>query len=168
MQLNESSAQQKLIAMGMDDMPVMEYTPTACKLDSDWFQKYSELRREFLMSLSDSMEEIVFMNLPQDEFVNLIMGKSLPDNLSIRFKIPLLWGGKLEIENMFLCWTFPHSYNLDRFIIEQSDAKTIFLPNPEKKVYLTTHTGGGGDGGNASSDRLSQAAFNFMADRGNE
>ena len=168
MQLNESSAQQKLIAMGMDDMPVMEYRPTACKLDSDWFQKYSQLRRDFLISLSDSMEELVFMNLPQDEFVNLIMGKVLPDNLSIRFKIPLLWGGKLEIENMFLCWTFPHSYNLDRFIIEQSDAKTIFLPNPEKKVYLTTHTGGGGDGGNASSDRLSQAAFNFMADRGNE
>lgn len=168
MQLNESSAQQKLIALGMDDMPLMEYTPTACKLDSDWFTKYSTLRREFLASLSDSMEEIVFMNLPQDEFVNLIMGKELPDNLSIRFRVPLLWGGKLEIENMFLCWTFPHSYNLDRFIIEQSDAKTIFLPNPEKKVYLTTHTGGGGDGGNASSDRLSQAAFNFMAERGNE
>ena len=127
MQLNESSAHQKLIALGMDDMPVMEYTPTACRLDSDWFNKYSILRRDFLTSLSDSMEEIVFMNLPQDEFVNLIMGKSLPDNLSIRFKIPLLWGGKLEIENMFLCWTFPHSYNLDRFIIEQSDAKTIFL-----------------------------------------
>ena len=147
MQLNESSAQQRLIALGLDDMPVMEYTPIACKLDSDWFKKYSSIR---------------------DEFVNLVMGKELPDNLSIRFRIPLLWGGKLEIDNMFLCWTFPHSFNMDRFIIEQSDAKTIFLPNPEKKVYLTTHTGGGGDGGNASSDRLSQAAFNLMSDRGNE
>jgi hypothetical protein len=167
MQLNEHSALQRLVSLGMDDMPVMEYTPISCKLDSEWFKKYSELRREFLSSLTDSMEEIAFMNLPQDEFVNLIMGKSLPDNLSIRFRIPIIWGGKLSTDNMFLCWTFPHSYNLDRFIIEQSDAKTIFLPNPEKKVYLTTHSGGGGDGGNASSDRLSQAAF-MMSDRGNE
>ena len=81
MQLNQDSALQKLVSMGIDDMPVMEYVPKSCKLDSDWFQKYSRLRSEFLLSLSDSIEEIVFMNLPQDEFTNLIMGKSLPDNL---------------------------------------------------------------------------------------
>ena len=108
------------------------------------------------------------MNLPQNEFINLVMGHALPDNLSIRFKIPLLWGGQLTLDNMFMCWTFPHSFNLDRFIMEQNDAKTVYLPNPQKKVYLTTHTGGGGDGGNAATDRLSQSAFNFMADRGNE
>ena len=168
MQFNQNTALQRLSALGIDDMPVIEYVPKICKLDTDWFPKYSSLRREFLSSLTDSMEEIAFMNLPQDEFINLIMGKSLPDNVSLRFRIPLIFGGELSIENMFLCWTFPHSYNLDRFIIEQSDAKTIFLPNPEKKVYVTTHLGGGGDGGNASSDRLSQAAFNLMMDRGNE
>lgn len=169
MQLNEHSALERLAALGMEDMPVVEYTPTKCSLDNDWFKKYSALRREFLASLTDSMEEIAFMNLPQNEFINLVMGHALPDNLSIRFRIPLLWGGALEIENMFLCWTFPHSFNLDRFIIEQNDAKTVYLPNPEKKIYLTTHTGGGGDGGNATSDRLSQSAFNnFMSGRGNE
>ncbi len=168
MQFNEHSALERLIALGMDDMPVIEYTPKKCSLDNDWFKKYSALRREFLGSLTDSFEEIAFMNLPQEEFINLVMGKNLPDNLSIRFRIPILWGGPLDISNMFLCWTFPHSYNLDRFIIEQSDAKTIYLPNPEKKVYLTTHIGGGGDGGNATSDRLSQTTFNAMAGRGNE
>ena len=166
MQLNEHSALERLATLGLDDMPVMEYTPTRCQLDADWFKKYAALRHEFLESLTDSMEEIAFMNLPQNEFIDLIMGHALPENISIRFKIPLLWGGALNIDNMFLCWTFPHSYNLDRFIIEQSDARTVFLPNPEKKIYLTTHTGGGGDGGNATSDRLSQ--FNFMSGRGNE
>ena len=168
MQLNEHSAMEKLSMLGMDDLPVIAYTPQKCSLDNDWFKKYSALRREFLASLTDSFEEIAFMNLPQQEFINLVMGKSLPDNLSIRFRIPLLWGGALDISNMFLCWTFPHSYNMDRFLIEQSDAKTIYLPNPEKKIYLTSHTGGGGDGGNATSDRLSQAAFNAMSGRGNE
>ena len=168
MQLNQNSALERLANLGMDDMPVIEYTPKYRSLDVDWFKKYSSLRREFLSSLTDSLEEIAFMNLPQNEFINLVMGQSLPDNLSIRFKIPLLWGGELSTKNMFLCWTFPHSHNLDKFIIEQSDAKTVFLPNPEKKVYLTTHTGGGGDGGNASSDRLSQAAIAAMSGRGNE
>lgn len=168
MQLNEHSALERLKTLGLDDMPVMEYMPNRCVLDADWFKKYSALRREFLSSLTDSMEEIAFMNLPQNEFINLVMGHALPDNLSIRFKIPLLWGGQLTLDNMFMCWTFPHSFNLDRFIMEQNDAKTVYLPNPQKKVYLTTHTGGGGDGGNAATDRLSQSAFNFMADRGNE
>jgi hypothetical protein len=169
MQLNEHSALERLAALNIDDMPVIAYTPTKCQLESDWFKKYSALRREFLSSLTDCMEEIAFMNLPQNEFINLVMGHALPDNLSIRLRIPLIFGGELKIENMFLCLTFPHSFNLDRFIIEQSDAQTLYLPNPEKKVYLTTHTGGGGDGGNATSDRLSQSAFNsFMSGRGNE
>ena len=46
--------------------------------------------------------------------------------------------------------------------------KSRFLPNPEKKIYVTTHTGGGGDGGNAASDRLSLAAMNYVSTRGNE
>ena len=168
MQLNKNLALDRLSALGMDDMPVIEYTPNRCVLDADWFKKYSALRREFLSSLTDSLEEIAFMNLSQNEFINLVMGHALPENLSIRFKIPLLWGGELKIDNMFMCFTFPHAHNMDKFIIEQSDAKTVFLPNPDKKVYLTTHTGGGGDGGNATSDRLSQSAFNAMSGRGNE
>ena len=168
MQLNEQSALERLAALGMDDMPVIAYTPKKCSLTPDWFKKYSELRREFISSLGDSFEEIAFMNLPQEEFVNLAMGKSLPENTSIRFRIPILWGGELDISNMFLCWTFPSSFNLDKFIIEQSDATTIYLPNPEKKIYLTSHGGGGGDGGNATSDRLSQNAFNAVLGRGNE
>lgn len=166
MQYTQHSAQERLADFGMDDMPVMEYVPTRCIIDKDWFQKYSALRRAFLSSLSDSIQEIAFMNLSQEEFINLVMGRELPENLSIRLKVPLLWGGKLELNNMFLCSTFPNSFNLDRFLIEQKDAKTVFLPNPEKKIYLTTHTGGGGDGGNATSDRLSQIAANFMSGRG--
>lgn len=168
MQYNQNTATERLIQLGMDDMPVMEYSPKYCTLAPDWFKKYSILRREFLLSLSDSVEEIAFMNLSQDEFINLIMGKKIPENTSIRFRIPLIWGGKFSIENMFMCLTFPHSQNLDKFIIEQSDAKTVFLPNPEKKIYITTHTGGGGTGGNAASDRLSLAAMNYASSRGNE
>ena len=168
MQYNQDSAIERLAQLGMDDLPVMEYTPKRCRLDADWFKKYVELRRNFLASLTDSFEEIAFMNLNRDEFMNLVMGKQMPENTSVRFRIPLLWGGEFSIDNMFMCLTFPHSQNLDRFIIEQSDAQTVFLPNPEKKIYVTTHLAGGGAGGNAASDRLSIAAMNYASDRGNE
>lgn len=168
MQYNQDSATERLSQLGMDDMPVMEYTPKRCVLDPDWFKKYSVLRREFLSSLSDSVEEIAFMNLSQEEFMNLIMGKKMPENTSLRFRIPLIWGGKLDIENMFMCLTFPHSQNLDIFIIDQSDANTVYLPNPAKKIYVTTHQSTGGGGGNAASDRLSLAAMNYTSNRGNE
>ncbi|MBO7644908.1 MAG: hypothetical protein J6S57_01225, partial [Alphaproteobacteria bacterium] len=77
MQYNQNTATERLIQLGMDDMPVMEYSPKYCTLAPDWFKKYSILRREFLLSLSDSVEEIAFMNLSQDEFINLIMGKKI-------------------------------------------------------------------------------------------
>lgn len=168
MQLNKESALERLAALGMDDMPVIECTPRRCIIDSDWFKKYSMLRKQFLESLTDSFEEIAFMNLSQNEFMNLITGKAMPENTSLRFRIPLIWGGQISIDNMFMCLTFPHSQNLDRFIIEQSDAHTIFLPNPAKKIYMTTHLSGGGPGGNMASDRLTMAAINSTQSRGNE
>ena len=158
MQLNSSAAEKIISDMGMSDLPLVEIRPTPSPVISDWFTRYKKLCHEFMASLSDSAETLAFMNLTQDEFVNIIMGRDLPQNISIRFRIPLVWGGKLEIDNMFMCWTFPHSYNMDRFIISQSDAQTIWMPNPAKKIYLPAHTTGGGDGGNATEDRLAQMA----------
>ena len=90
MQLSENSAKDKLAAFGMDDMPVVEYTPKHCIIDKDWFNKYYALRRQFLLSLTDSFEEIAFMNLSQDEFMGLISGKITPENTSVRLRIPLI------------------------------------------------------------------------------
>lgn len=165
MQLNAGTAEKLLSDMSMDDMPIMEYTPVPTALAPDWFKKYKELCHEFTSNLTDSVQELAFMNLSQDEFMGLLMGQSIPKNISFRFRIPLMWGGKLEINNMFMCWTFPHAMRLDKFIIMQSDAKTVWLPNPSKKIYLPAHTAGGGDGGNATEDRLAQMAAQLASGR---
>ncbi|MBO7066727.1 MAG: hypothetical protein J6W40_03840 [Alphaproteobacteria bacterium] len=168
MQLNQGAAQKRIADLGMDDLPLVQMRPVTKPVAPDWFKKYHNLVHQFVMSLTDSVQELAFMNLPQDDFMDLIMGRRMPENLSVRFRVPLVWGGKLEIDNLFLCMTFPHAHNMDRFIIEQSGNDIIWMPNPAKKVYLPAHMMNGGDGGNATSDRLSQLASQIVSSRGME
>jgi len=165
MQLTQAAAEKRLNDLKISDLPIMSIQPKITPVDRDWYQKYCGICREFMRSLSDSVQELAMMNLDRDEFMNLLMGREIPDNLSIRFRIPLIWGGKLEVENLFMCFTFPQSQNIDRFIIEQSGNETIWLPNPVKKIYMPIHSTISGNGGNAVSDRLSQMAANIASNR---
>ena len=168
MQMNQSVAEKRIADLGMDDLPLVQIRPVPHTVSPDWFKKYRDLVREFAMSLTDSIQELAFMNLAQDDFMDLIMGRRMPENLSVRFRVPLVWGGKLEMDNLFLCMTFPHAHNMDRFIIEQSGNDLIWMPNPAKKIYLPAHMMNGGEGGNATSDRLSQLAAQIASSRGME
>ena len=166
MQLNASTAERKILELGMKDMPLIEYTPKRTSVTSDWFTQYKQLCHQFMSGLSDCIEELALINMSQEDFMDLIMGHRIPENLSIRFRIPLVWGGDLSVENMFMCKTFPHSYNMDRFIIMQSGNDTVWLPDPPKKIYLPVSTLGGGDGGNGTEDRLTETiASQIVADR---
>lgn len=156
MQLNQNTAEKLLEELGIKNMPLISIRPVYTNVSADWFSIYKRLCRQFMTSLTDSVETLAFMNLTQDEFMNLIMGKSLPANMSFRFRIPLSWGGKLDLDNMFLCRTFPHSYTLDRFIIQQSGNETIWLPTPAKKIYLPTQSETSSPGGNGTEDRLTE------------
>lgn len=168
MQLSQVSAEKILKDMGMDDMPLMALRPAPHTVPTDWFQQYRAARHKFTQSLTDSIEELAFMNLTQDEFMALITGGTVPKNMSIRMRIPLAWGGDISPDNMFMCATFPHSQNIDRFIIGQTGYETVWLPAPVKKIYIPAHTAGGGDGGNATEDRLAQIAAQIATDRGME
>ena len=166
MHINSSVAEKKLLELGIKDMPLMEYKPTPTKVSSDWFSVYKKLCKEFMMSLTDSVETLAIHGLPQDDFMNLIMGKKIPENFSIRLRVPLILGGDLSVENMFMCLTFPHSYNLDRFILLQNGQDILWLPDPKQKVYIPVSTLGGGPGGNGTEDRLTEtAASQIVADR---
>jgi len=165
MQWTQATAEKRLNDLKISDLPIMSIQPKITPVDRDWYQKYRGICREFMRSLSDSVQELAMMNLGRDEFMNLLMGREIPDNLSIRFRVPLIWGGKLEVENLFMCFTFPQSQNIDRFIIEQSGNETIWLPNPVKKIYMPIHSTISGNGGNAVSDRLSQMAASIASNR---
>lgn len=165
MQWTKAIAEKRLQDLKMPDLPIVAVTPNSVNVSPDWFQKYKVLCREFMRSLSDSVQELAFMNLSRDEFMNLLMGREIPGNLSIRFRVPLIWGGKLDVDNLFMCATFPQSQNMDRFIIEQSGNDTIWLPNPAKKIYLPIHSTISGNGGNAVADRLNQFAATVAAGR---
>ena len=48
MQYNQNSAMERLAQLGMDDMPVVEYTPIQSKLPTDWFTTYRKLIHELI------------------------------------------------------------------------------------------------------------------------
>jgi hypothetical protein len=166
MGMNASIAEKMIAELGMKDLPVREITPVRTQVAPDWFQKYKTLCHEFMRSLSDSIETLAVMGLPQEDFMGILTGRALPENLSFRFRIPLVWGGKLELDNLFLCKTFPHSFNMDIFLLSQSGNQTIWIPDPAKKIYLPVSTLGGGAGGNGTEDRITESiASQLAADR---
>ena len=163
MKISETVAIARISDLGMDDMPLTEHRPIPTKLPADWFAIYHKLCHQFMESLTNCATEIAFMNLSQREFMALITGNALPRNTSIRWRIPITMGGELSINNMFLCRTFPHSHRMDRFILEQANNDTLWLPNPAKAIYIPAHTASGGTGGNATSDRLTQIAAQIVS-----
>ena len=164
--MTKSDAERRLAEFLMEDMPIVEIPARVIAVAQDWFQKLKSTRREFMESTMDSIQELSFLNLSQDAFMGLMRGRELPENLSIRFRRPLEYGGDVSVDNMFMCPRFPYGHNLDRFLAEQSGAGTLWIPNPAKKIYVPTNLLGGGDGGNATSDRLSALAAQIAADRG--
>jgi len=165
--MTKFDAERRLGEFLMDDMPVIEIPAKPAAVPADWFQKMRKLRREFMESLMDSIQELSFLNLSQDAFMGLMRGTALPENLAVRWRKPLEYGGDLNIENMFLCPRFPYGHNMDRFLAEQSNNQTLWIPNPAKKIYVPTNLLGGGDGGNATTDRMTNAmAAQIAADRG--
>lgn len=162
--MNKTVAEARLVSLSVPDMPIIEIPAIAKPISPDWFSKYKELRRNFMSNLNDSIEDLAWMQMASEEFMSLISARELPENLTLRLRIPLIFGGKLDISNMFLCKTFPHSHNMDRFIIEQSGNPMIWLPNPDKKVYIPMHNMGGGDGGNATGDMF----FKYLGASGRE
>jgi hypothetical protein len=150
-------AENRLAALLMDDMPVERCDAVPAPLPNNWFQEFRAARAEFLKSLGDSIQELVFLNLSQGDFMNLLMAKSIPENLSVKFRRPILYGGGIDPANMFLAPTFPYGFNLDIFMAEQAGQGEVWYPNPAKKIYVSAQMLSGGEGGNATSDRLAQA-----------
>ncbi|MCL2538614.1 MAG: hypothetical protein FWF34_01435 [Alphaproteobacteria bacterium] len=164
--MTKTDAERRLADLMMDDVPVMEIPARMATVPSDWFERFKKVRREFMESLSDSIQELSFLNLSQETFMQLLMGRAIPENLSLRWRRPLEYGGELDIKNMFMCPRFPYGQNMDRFIAEQSGNNVLWIPNPAKKIYVPARLLGGGPGGNATSDRLAALAAQFAADRG--
>ncbi|MCL2369574.1 MAG: hypothetical protein FWC83_02765 [Alphaproteobacteria bacterium] len=157
--MTKIDAERRLATLLIDDLSLTEVAAIPSNVPADWFIRLRKLRREFMQSLDDSIQELSFLDLSKDDFMDLLRGKRLPENLSIKFRIPLEFGGELTMDNLFMCPTFFAGLNIDRFILEQNGKQNIWLPAPAKKVYVPVHLISGGEGGNASSDRMTQSTI---------
>jgi hypothetical protein len=163
--MTKFDAERRLADLLLEDMPVMEIAARPVAVAQDWFVRLRKLRRQLMESLDDSIQELSFLDLPREDFMDLLRGRRLPENLSVRWRVPLEYGGELSVENMFLCPTFFACHNMDRFILEQAGKPTLWLPNPAKKIYIPTGAILGGPGGNSATDRMTNA---FAAAAGRE
>lgn len=154
--VNRHEAEQFLAKRNMDDLILDVCGAVPVPLSADWFVRFRNARQAFMQSLDDSIPELALLNLSQDDFINLMTGRKIPENLTLKFRKPPLYGGEIAIENMFMMPTFPTGFNLDIFMLEQIGRPEVFFPNPAKKVYVSVNMISGGDGGNATSDRLAQ------------
>ncbi|MCL1785672.1 MAG: hypothetical protein FWG39_00790 [Alphaproteobacteria bacterium] len=155
--MTKFDAERRLADLLLEDVPVMEVTVRPANIAGDWFPVLRKLRRELMESLSDSIAELSFLDLPREDFMDLLRGRRIPENLSVRWRVPLEYGGDIKADNMFICPTFFASVNMDRFILEQSGRPVLWLPNPAKKIYIPTRLISGSAGGNAASDRMTNA-----------
>lgn len=152
----KQDAEKRLSGFLMDDLPIVSVAARPVPIAPDWFQKFRIERKNFLMSLGDSVSELALLNLSQDDFMGLLTASRIPENLCVKFRRPILYGGEISADNMFLMMAQPSGFYLNVFMAEQYGAPEIWHPNPEKKIYISIATLGGGDGGNATTDRLAQ------------
>jgi len=157
--MTKTDAERRLATLLIDDLPIVQLANVPHAVPPDWFIKLRKLRREFMQSLDDSIQELSFLNLSQPDFMDLLRGRRLPENLSIRFRIPLEMGGELSVNNLFMCPTFFPTYNIDRFILEQAGRASIWIPSPVKKIYVPINFINPGQGGNSSTDRMTESGI---------
>ena len=161
--MTKTDAERRLDELLLGDVNIVEVVARPVSVAPNWFPRLRKLRRELMQSLDDSIQELSFLDLSKDDFMDLLRGRALPENLSIRFRIPLEYGGELALDNMFVCPSFYAGYNMDRFILEQNGNANLWLPSPAKKIYIPTKVLAGGEGGNATSDRMTTAMASMMA-----
>jgi len=161
----KKEAESRLAHFLMDDLSIDACAATPHPIAGDWFQKFRAARKQFMRALDDSIQELAMLNLAREDFMALLMGQRLPENLTIRFRKPILYGGEISADNMFMMPSYPIGLNLDFFMIEQIGQGEIWYPNPAKKVYISINMISGTEGGNATSDRLAQGFAAMSHDR---
>ena len=67
MKLSETAAEKIISDMGMGDLPLVEMQPIPSPVAPDWFVRYKELCQKFLLSLTDSVDTLAFMNFSESE-----------------------------------------------------------------------------------------------------
>ena len=164
---NRREAEERLAHYLMDDLPLESSPAAPAPIAADWFARFRAERKRFMETLDDAIQELAMFNLSREDFIGLLTGRALPENLTIRFRRPPLYGGAISADNMFMMTSYPAGLNLDVFMVEQIGQGEIWFPNPKKKIYVSVNMISGTEGGNATSDRLAQsfAAMSRRDDR---
>jgi hypothetical protein len=150
-----NDAEKRLKALGLDDMPLVSVAAIPRPLPAGWFAEFRGARRDLLtQNVKEFKEELFMMDIPIEDIMAMFRGEKIPPNVSVKFKVPPIYGGPISTDNLFICRTASEGRLLDIFIAEQAGASELFCPNPTKSVYVASMASMNSPGGNATSDRL--------------
>jgi hypothetical protein len=153
---SQADAERILASMGLSDLPVADVDARPRPLPRDWFAAYRAARRALLTNIiQDYRDELMMMDLPMDDIMAMLKGERIPANVSVKFRVPPIFGGAISPDNMFVCRAASEGRAIDVFIAAQAGAEKFFYPNPKKPIYLTSMSSMNSPGGNATSDRMS-------------
>lgn len=153
--------------VGMDLMTASYHPYTINELE--FHEKYEQLKQAFLKELmANYINDLRSADLSEESI--FCLGKGIvPANWTVHLKYPLLYGGKLDLDNLVLMPIHPFHELIHHFLNQQmiSEAgvghpKTLYIPTPIGKVYIS---GGdfSGSGGKATSDRSVMAGMTSAA-----
>ena len=131
---------------GMSLVPLNYYPRTIH--EEDFFKTYMSAKKAFIKEVvSQQPNDLRVAGFSEENIFYLSKG-ILPTNWTVHLKVPPLYGGQAEPENMVIIQSQPFHELIHDFINKQilSDAgvghpKVLYVPTPVGKVYIPKENG---------------------------
>ena len=148
---------------GMDLMGV-QYHPYSLN-EKEFHQQMQPLKKAFLNELvTVYINDLRSADLSEESIFYLSKGH-LPVNWTIHLKYPLLYGGKMTLDNLVLIQCYPFHELIHNYLNKQmisaaglGHPKTLYIPIPLGKVYIPNGEMTG-SGGKKKADRSATAGL---------
>ena len=79
MKMTKEFAEKRLSFLFMEDMPIIEHKIVITKLSSDWFSNYKKVRSNFLKKITNSLDELFWLNLSEKSIMDLLTKEKIPN-----------------------------------------------------------------------------------------
>lgn len=161
----------QIAKIGLPEMPIERVLLADASARWAWGEPRAVAQKLLRFAYYEKIPDLAQAGFPIEVVASLGRGE-FPENLSVAFKTPAAYGGRLDLANMFLIARYPFREMLDKFydmqVLEYNhelygDAPgalalppEMFVAAPKGIVFLPALRGFTSAGGNATTDRMTE------------